>query len=116
MLALALISCQKLDGEVEMKLGDVLSDGNVSLEFLDFHDSRCPIGAECFTDGEDAGQFKISDGTSDSTFWIGDGLNYDLQFSGFTKKIDYVTLNPFPEVGKNIKKSKVKVTLRVNKL
>ena len=111
-----LASCNKLDGETTIKPGETISNKDVSLKFVDYEDSRCPIETNCISAGHCSAWMELSDGETTLPFAMGDGESpYGTEFTGLNYKIRFVDLLPHPEDGKTITTDDYKLHLIVTK-
>ena len=114
---LTLISCNKLDGEVKMKVGETTSNEDISLKFVDYSDSRCPEGTTCISAGHVTVWMEMQSDTATRNFAIGNEESpYEIQFSAMNYNVRFIDLTPHPKEGKTIKTSDVKLHLQVSKL
>lgn len=114
-----LASCKKLDGEVKMVVGEILSNNEVWLKFLDYEDTRCPEGATCITEGYVKVWMHLEEKSSSASvgFNIGNvnGPN-ENQFSAFGYNIRFIDLVPHPKQGVSQSKDNVKLHLLISKM
>ena len=111
-----LTSCNKLDGEVKMKAGEILSNNDISLKFIDYEDSRCPEGVECITAGHVTVWMEMQSDTATENFAIGDTESpYETQHTAMNYTVRFIDLTPHPEDGKTITANDVKLHLLVSK-
>jgi hypothetical protein len=93
--------------------GEVYRDGDFSIQFTDFTDSRCPQDAECIWAGEAVVFLKAASGETNIDFSLR-GLGSDTTLMGY--KIEFVDLLPYPETGVEQTLEDKELTLNVIKL
>jgi len=108
-LLLTAASCKK---DV-LKPGQVYHSDELDIEFVDFNDSRCPLGAQCIWEGEAVVFLKVSSASSSADITL---TNPGADTTLFGHRIEFVDLKPYPEEGKKKKAKYKKLTLNVIKL
>ena len=124
----AIIACApEVDSET-VSLGDSFSlalgqsaaiDGeDLAIEFIDIiADSRCPSGVECIWQGEVACFVEIThSGTGQQRVLTYPGLTQELSEAQFGSYQFTFSVEPYPEAGKEIKKSEYRLNLLVTKV
>jgi hypothetical protein len=110
---LLLISCSKTDSKTyALSLGEFLQVGkNLSLEADSLNDSRCPLGATCFTSGDVQVFMRFRDGNQimDTALCLGQP-GCRVQWAGFNWVLTKVS--PYPRLGETIKPSDYRVFIR----
>jgi hypothetical protein len=124
---IAIASCDpKIDAKI-VSLGDSFSlavgqsasiDGeDLVIKFIDIiADSRCPSGVECIWQGEVACLVEIiHSGTGQQKVLTYPGLTQELSKAQFGSCQFTFSVEPYPEAGKEIKKSEYRLNLLVTK-
>jgi hypothetical protein len=89
------------------------SDGYNTLMITEIDDSRCPIGLECFWQGEVSLKGEWTANTNKSTFELHSELkSLDKQSTGFV--IQIIDVKPYPDVHSPSKPADKEVTLLIS--
>jgi hypothetical protein len=124
---IAIAACApKIDSKT-VSLGDSFSltvgqsasiDGeDLAIKFIDIiADSRCPLGVECIWQGEVACLMEIThSGTGQQKVLTYPGLTQELSKAQLGSYQLTFSVEPYPEAGKEIKKSEYRLNLLVTK-
>ena len=124
---IAIATCAPSVDNKTVSLGDSFSlavgqsasiDGeDLAIEFIDIiADSRCPLGVECIWQGEVACLVEIThSGTGQQRVLTYPGLTQELSKAQFGSYQFTFSVEPYPEAGKEIKKSEYRLNLLVTK-
>jgi len=125
--SIAVAACAPIIDVKTFSLGDSFTlavgqnasiDGeDMTIRFIDvIADSRCPIGAKCIWQGEVACLVEIThSGTGEEKVLTHRGLTQDLSKAQFGSYEFTFSVEPYPEVGKEIEKSEYRLNLLVTK-
>jgi hypothetical protein len=125
---IAISSCAPESDYKTFSLGDSFSlavgqnasiDGeDISIRFIDvIADSRCPLGVQCIWQGEVACLVEITQsGTAQEKVLTHRGLTQELSKAQFGSYEFAFSVEPYPEAGKEIKKSEYRLNLLVTKV
>ena len=112
---LVLCSCNKdLDGDVEIKIDETISDKEISLEFTAFTDSRCPIGSVCIWTGDYSADFNFVGPNSTTEFTLHQTSPVDTVVDGY--QIILKGLTPHPTNEGEINNSEKRAQVEIKKL
>ncbi|MCB9224866.1 MAG: hypothetical protein R2780_15385 [Crocinitomicaceae bacterium] len=96
-ILISLVSCKKeLNGALEMKLGETLSNDDISLKVSAISDSRCPTDVDCFAAGWYEITFNATKQDSVVNFVLGSDNGLSLDSIVFNYKIEVTDLTPYP--------------------
>lgn len=113
-VAAVLVGCHK----EELKLGQHYKVDGMTVKVRDVADSRCPIGADCITEGDATVYLNATDGKESHDFSLdlnGSGNPKDTVFFGYRIRLKDVT--PFPDISdeSTMKDNDKKVKLEIIK-